>query len=581
MMSTTYWADIMPTRKILQKHQNLHMREFFMTNRLTANTAVLNTATAELNKYLERMSIFNTSYSFTLRVDASLPSDELHISVCNDKVTLAGGNGRGVLYAVYRFLEHLGCRFYAEDTEVVPSLTGEALAALLPNGLEIKEASPLEFRDLYWGNTYRPDFAVKLRLNAGRAGSGTHPRDIPTEWGDCIGYAGPHFVHTFEKLIPAEEFFETHPEYFSMINGERTAKHLYSQICLSNPDVFHIVVDRVKGWLRENPRAKIVSVSQNDSFVIESYCTCPACAAVDAEEGSPAGSLVRFVNAVAEAIEPEFPDVAIDTLAYAYSTTPPKITKPRHNVMVRLCTGYCISHPIEECERNKTIKECMETWATMCDRLYVWDYTTDFLQYLAPCPNLESLMPNIRFFVKNHTKGLFEQGNYNGGKSGEFDDLRAFILAKGMWDPYTEPDTDGFLEAFYGGGAPYVKKYLDYIHAKTRDLDVSPVYACSNLWNPLISDEDMAELDAWWKDAYEAALNGGTTAGGFGISAQLAAEHVERSALCHRWFKLDCKRGEFADDTTFDTLAEAFYKDCKRLGVERISEGANVPWIDK
>ena len=550
-----------------------------MIHKTVDNSPVLNTAASELTSYLNRMNISADTLSVTIGEDASLPTDGLRISVCSGKITLAGGNGRGVLYAVYRFLEHLGCRFYAEDTEVIPAITGEELLTLLPDGLEIVEASPLEFRDLYWIGTYRPDFAVKLRLNAGKAGSGTHPRDIPVEWGDCIGYAGPHFVHTFEKLIPTDEFFDTHPEYFSMINGERTAKHLYSQICLSNPDVLAIVVERVKWWLRENPRAKIVSVSQNDSFLKEPYCTCPACAAVDAEEGSPAGSIIRFVNAVAEAIEPEFPDVAIDTLAYAYSIIPPRLTKPRHNVMVRLCTGDCMAHPIESCEMNLEIKICTETWSAMCNRLYVWDYTTDFLQYLAPCPNLKSLLPNIRFFVNHNTKGIFEQGNYQEGKSGEFGELRAYILARGLWNPDVAPDVDGFLDAYYGGGAHYVKQYLNYIHEKIQDVHMTPVYACSNLWNSLIPDEDVPMLDALWSDAYTAALNGGTTAGGFGISAELAAEHVERSALCHRWFKLDSKRGEFADEASFEINAEAFYTDCKHLGVERLNEGENIPWV--
>ena len=550
-----------------------------MVHNTTAISPVLNTAASELTNYLSHMGISADTLTITLNEDTSLPADGLRISVCDGKITLAGGNGRGVLYAVYRFLEHLGCRFYAEDTEVIPTLTEESLMTVLPNGLEINESSPLEFRDLYWIGTYRPDFAVKLRLNAGKAGGGDHFRDIPVEWGDCIGYAGPHFVHTFEYLIPADEFFDTHPEFFSMINGERTAKHLYSQICLSNPDVLAIVVERVKGWLRENPRAKIVSVSQNDSFLKEPYCTCPACAAVDAEEGSPAGSIIRFVNAVAEAIEPEFPDVAIDTLAYAYSITPPRLTKPRHNVMVRLCTGDCMAHPIESCEMNLEIKTCTETWSAMCNRLYVWDYTTDFLQYLAPCPNLKSLLPNIRFFVNHNTRGIFEQGNYQEGKSGEFGELRAYILARGLWNPDVDPDVDGFLDAYYGGGAPYVKQYLNYIHEKIQDVHMTPVYACSNLWNSLIPDEDVPMLDALWLDAYTAALNGGITAGGFGISAELAAEHVERSALCHRWFKLDSKRGEFADEASFEANAEAFYTDCKRLGVERLSEGENIPWV--
>ena len=87
-------------------------------------------------------------------------------------------------------------------------------------------------------------------------------------------------------------------------------------------------------------------------------------------------------------------------------------------------------------------------------------------------------------------------------------------------------------------------------------------------------------LDALWANAYKAALEGGTTANGSGISAKLAAEHVERSGLCHRWFKLDGKRGEFSDETAFEELVQTFYADCQRLGVERFCEGANAPWVE-
>lgn len=535
------------------------------------------TAAAELDRYLERMGV---SIKTELKLDPTLPADGLRVTMEDGTVRLLGGNGRGVLYACYRLLELLGCRFYAEDTEVIPTLTPDEVSAALPEGLDLTEVSPFEFRDLYWTCTYRPDFAVKRRINAGLAGGGAHLRDIPPEWGGCIGYAGPHFVHTFERLVPAEEFFESHPEYFSMINGERTAKHLYSQLCLSNPEVLAIVIERVKGWLRANPLAEIVSVSQNDSFVIESYCTCPACAAVDAEEGSPAGSLIRFVNAVAEAIEPEFPKVAIDTLAYQYSTVPPKLTRPRHNVMVRMCTGGCSSHAIDECDRNGGTRSWIEGWEKICDRLYIWDYTTDFAQYLNPFPNLPTHQRNAQFFANHNVKGVFEQGNYTGGKSGEFGELRSFILTEVLWDPDKTPDTAGFMEAYYGAGAPFVQKYLDYIHEKVKDLHFNLVISAANLWNPLIPDEDIPMLDALWADAYKAALNGGTTANGFGIPAELAARHVERSALCHRWFKLDGKRGEFADESASPGLMNAFYADCKRLEVTRLNEGADVPWVE-
>ena len=127
-----------------------------MSVELTTDSAVM-TAAAELNRYLERMGV---SIHTELKIDPFLPADGLKITVKNGKITLSGGNGRGVLYAVYRLLELLGCRFYAEDTEVIPTLTPAEVAAALPEGLDITEVSPFEFRDLYCTCTYRPDFAV-------------------------------------------------------------------------------------------------------------------------------------------------------------------------------------------------------------------------------------------------------------------------------------------------------------------------------------------------------------------------------------------------------------------------------------
>ena len=108
-----------------------------------------------------------------------------------------------------------------------------------------------------------------------------------------------------------------------------------TQLCLTNPDVLRIAIEKVKQALRENPGSRLISVSQNDWY---NNCTCPECRKIDEAEGSNAGSLIWFVNQIAEAIEDEFPDVIIDTLAYQYSRPAPKNIRPRKNVCVRLCS---------------------------------------------------------------------------------------------------------------------------------------------------------------------------------------------------------------------------------------------------
>lgn len=546
------------------------------------------TAAKELQKYLKKM----TGAELWLADDASEPEGELEILVgktnreaggaysvdradlgsdgfeikwSGKKLVIAGGEVRGTLYGVYDFLEQLGCRFFSTDTEVIP----KAETLTLDTTQTTKEKPVFEYRDLFWTCSFDEVWSAKQRLN-GSVISGENGRVISDAYGNGLEYAGDHFVHTFHCLVPAETYFAEHPEYFAEIDGKRTSEYLYSQLCLTNPDVLQITVEKVKEWLRANPNAKIVSVSQDDSFVINSYCTCEACNQVNKEERSNSGTLIRFVNAVADAIKEEFPDVAVDTLAYQYSVEPPRKTVPRDNVIVRVCTGVCSAHAIGTCGSSAGIKNNIQRWARISDRIYIWDYTTDFAEYLCPFPNLNSLQGTVQFFAENHVKGVFEQGNYQEGKSGEFGELRAYLLAKLLWDPYTDVavHTQEFLEAYYGKAAGSVKTYLDYMHKVIADSGkcFNLVVQAPALFEGLISDEDLNMLDGLWHEA-KAAVSG------------IELEHVRRSELQYRWYKMRAQRGEFADSSRFQQLENAFYTDCNALGVLRTSEGANVPWV--
>ena len=106
---------------------------------LAKDSAVM-TAAAELDRYLERMGV---SIRTELKLDPALPADGLRITVEDGTVRLLGGNGRGVLYACYRLLELLGCRFYAEDTEVIPTPTPDEVAAVIWNAFEAYKADPV------------------------------------------------------------------------------------------------------------------------------------------------------------------------------------------------------------------------------------------------------------------------------------------------------------------------------------------------------------------------------------------------------------------------------------------------------
>ncbi|MEA4823936.1 MAG: DUF4838 domain-containing protein [Clostridiaceae bacterium] len=394
------------------------------------------------------------------KIDCSALGEEGYtLLTAGENLLIAAGGGRGCLYGVYGLLEdYLGCRFFTEDVYRIPKR--EILR--LPVLHETKVPA-LEYRDPYFQGYCDGDFHVRMKSNSNTA-------HLYEEHGFRMEYH--HFVHTFNSLVPPETYFAEHPEYFSLVDGKRLGER--TQLCLTNPDVLRIAVAQVREWIRERPHARIISVSQNDWY---NYCTCEKCRAVDEAEGSHAGTLLRFVNAIAEDIAKDYQDVIIDTLAYQYTRTAPKLTKPRENVCVRLCSiECCFAHPLEECGKNcdywsdkaklGSFVDDLGDWAKICDRLYIWDYVVNFAHTLQPFPNLYVLQPNIRFFIKNHVRGIFEEGNNSTRESGELNALRQYLVGKLLWDPDfdVERGIDEFLEAYYGMAAPEVRAFIRLIH---------------------------------------------------------------------------------------------------------------------
>jgi len=364
-----------------------------------------------------------------------------------DDLILAGGRPRGTLYAVYTFLEdELGCRWWSSTESTIPRRPSLAV-----DTIDVRYVPPLEYRSPYWFDAFDGDWAARNKCN----GQGHRLNSIH---GGKHVYEG--FVHTFYPLIPPEKYFAEHPEWFSEIDGKRTTHR--AQLCLTNEEMRKELVKNLKARLRNNPEATIASVSQNDW---RGNCQCPNCAAIEREEGSPAGLMLRFVNAVAEDIEQEFPNVALSTLAYQYTRKPPKITKPRDNVIVQLCSIECsFCRPLAD-ESNKAFRDDIVGWSKISERLYIWDYTTNFRHYIMPHPNLRVLGPNIRFFADHSVTGIFEQGAYttNGAEMAE---LRAWVLAKLLWDPTRDDQTliNEFTDGYYGRAAPHIRAYLGAMH---------------------------------------------------------------------------------------------------------------------
>ena len=430
-----------------------------------------------------------------IKVDwETLGKEGIFIKTEGPHLLLAGGQ-RGVLYSCYVFLEeYLGVRWFTRDCMKFPKEGTFDLSSI-----DKQYLPPLEYRDVYtyaaFGSDGNGDWAARNRLNGRRYA-------LDAERGGKIVYAGP-FVHTFFNFLSPAKYFKDHPEYFSEVDEKRQP----IQLCLSNPDVERIVLDGVRALLKKSPSANIVSVSQNDTQA--DYCQCVKCKIINEEEGSPSGAILRFVNKIAEQIEKEYPNVAIDTLAYNYSRKPPKITKPRHNVIVRIGVTPCsFSQPLETGAQNIAFRQDLEGWGKICKRLYIWDYITNFHHFLRPHPNLRVLKANIQFYVKNGVKGVMAQGNAS-SPGGEFNEFRTWLLAELLWNPEADAEKllNEFLQGYYGDAASYIRQYIDMIHDSIEKTNTYLGMYGHDAYAPFLTTGIIADSDDLFKMAEDAVRN--------------------------------------------------------------------------
>lgn len=473
------------------QQQNLHLSkkgEALSTIVLSENAHELEKKAAnELQSYLQKIGDVEISIgdksenqvNVFVRQNPKIDNHQVAYYTKNGNFYIEGGSAKSTLYAVYAFLEkEMGCRFYSPTVEKIPGL--ESIS--IPKDLNYRYTPEITTRTVHSRLFYEnPDFADKLRV--------THEA-FPT-------YVPVAKVHTFHRFMPAVKFYSTHPEYYALRDGKR----LTTQLCLTNEAVFEIVRDSVAIQLTRYPEAEVISVSQDDNT---QYCQCDQCEAIHDHEGTPAGSMITFVNRLAD----EFPEKQISTLAYQYTRKAPKHLKPKKNVLITLCSIECDrSAPIEE--KCTDFSDDLKEWSAISDNIRIWDYTTQFTNFLAPFPNIHTLKPNIELFRDNHAKWVFEQHSNN---PSELFELRSYLTAQLLWQPDADAEAimNDFLKGYYEAAAPFIEAYITKVHEAMQADSAFFLFLYgdpSQGFDSFLSKEFLATYDSLYDEAAKAVAN--------------------------------------------------------------------------
>ncbi len=520
-------------------------------------------------------------------IDETTVDDDERMVISNDEngIVISGSARRSALYGVYHFLENcLGWRFFASDTEVCHDAQQIDLT-----DVSIDYTIPYEIRGIYEKDYHNKYISVKRYQNEEGQRRMTQEEKLGFDEVYCA-----NGIHTFGPL------------------NESGDGYADPQPCLNDTEVRNRMLNNIRTYLDENWRAginenrdiKAIHVSQNDNT---KYCTCADCMADIEYYGSPAGSIIEFVNWVAEDLETyndgKYKDVYVMTFAYQYSLDCPENIVCHDKVMIQFALiDMCYQHALTDptCKgatevtpnyelpirSNVEILAEIEKWKEICSHFFLWDYATNFRYYLSATPNFDILLENYRYFNEIGLWGYVSQAN-NATSSADFGVLRSYLIAKITEDPdMTEEEYNDhineFLRAYYGEGAwEYVREYFDYLHTLSNANDMcygvynSPEQIYGKL-NDETNPDTFINKSEWLVELFDNAL----AADGL---TETQVTHIRQLRTSCEYLRLGAihQRETTSEDYERVKAQRAairdFYFDLTILGQTRVTENVELP----
>ncbi|MGD9496448.1 MAG: DUF4838 domain-containing protein [Armatimonadota bacterium] len=346
-----------------------------------------------------------------------------------DTLLLAGRNDAGTLNAVYGFLQDvLGVRWYD------PGPVGTYLPEL--QTITVPEITIVD----------RPRFIVRSPWYNGNVLRGWSEEELEAYrvWGrrNRIGGVSGYVGHHWFTAIPPQRYFADHPEYFSLIQGERRPV----QLCTSNPNVVDLYVADITARFEANPDLRYASISPNDGA---GWCECEACRAVSEDLTT---RIVTFINEVARRVGEQFPDRYIAFYAYADLVQPPAedITLER-NVMPWIAHySVCQLHPIGDprCPHQAGFRRIFEGWRAIAEQVGVREYAS---WWPVPACETRRIAMDTRWYASMGGLGMSRE--YLEMQFGTH--LLRWLEAQMLWNPdrSREELLDDWFAHFYGPAA--------------------------------------------------------------------------------------------------------------------------------
>jgi hypothetical protein len=468
-----------------------------------APSAIDQFAASELARYLEQISgvkfVVTTNPSIATnallvgrkvveQVDPSfsqlqLGDDGFVIRRLGGRVLIAGGSDTGTLYAVYSFLEKLGCRWFAPNFRFYGPATGELVPHIADPAIgnwNFIERPAFRWRKLYIeeGMSHTTenleqmiDWMAKARMNV---------LDCPidyqhqhhTEWDNWRRALAPELRkrgilievggHGYPNFLPAEQYFAQHPEWFGVHEGKRTndPRVVFST---ANEDAVRTFVANVKSYVLAHPEIDILDVWPPDGA---EWSEAPE----DVALGSPSERQMLLLNRLARDLKPDFPKLRVQFIAYETYTTPPSLYKPAPGILMDFCPiNRSFESPIYASgyAKNQEYFRDLEGWldgAMDPNDVTIYSYITKYAWRSLPV-----LLPHLIVDESSRLQRMGVGGFATYSEPGNWAtfELDHYITARALWSPQMDVDQElgDYTSNRYGAAGPSVRSYLALVEA--------------------------------------------------------------------------------------------------------------------
>ena len=438
-----------------------------------------------------------------------LPENDCFIiRLINNNLILAGGNARGTLYAVYELLEELGCRWFfpKKEWEIIPRLKSIKLT-----GINKTEIPHFKNREL-WAGKYdwlaknkgnripvwwpywngEPEYYIKNGKKYKQRKYSVNYRDYLKEGkkrGIKCSVAADNSV---DFWLPASKYFNSHPEFYPLVRGKRTASHIdlqkevftrgfpLHQFCFSSKGGEKEIADNMSKLIVKYPDIDTLGLYLTDRKDT-GFCDCEKCVYLHKKFMPPqsvdhTGEYIYFANNIAALLSKTNPEVMIELSAYEWSSSleAPINIKPAPNtklVFWNYMRGYARPLKSTASSRNYYINSELLKYLNLFggERITVTDYYYGMSCYFNFIwPIFDIIKTDMAYY---HNLGINGIRAFPGSHFSHF--LNTYLALRLAWNTNLDINEilDDFCQKAFMQAASPMKCYINILRKSLKDID--------------------------------------------------------------------------------------------------------------